>query len=79
MRELCRDELVDIRVTQSSNITLYKNEICALCSTFRQELKILCPLEPDILSDRDDISAPNMFTILLDVTESGKVVMPVRT
>ena len=75
MRELCRHELVNIRITESSNITLYKNEFCALCSTFGQDKKILCPLELFILSDRDDLSAPNMFTILLDVTGSGKVVI----
>ena len=75
LTELCRDELVNVRITESSSTTLYKNEFCALCSTFGQDLKILCPLEPDILPGGGDAPVPNTFTILLDVTGSGKVVI----
>ena len=75
LRELCRDELVNIRITESSNTTLYKNQFCANCSSFGQDKKILCPFEPDIIPGRGDVSAPNTFTILLDVTGSGKVVI----
>ena len=75
LRELCRDELVNVRITESSNTTLYKNEFCALCSTFKQELQILCPLEPDIEVGKIDTTPLNTFTIFLDVTGSGKVVI----
>ena len=75
LRELCRDELVDIRITESSNTTLYKNEFCALCSTFKQELQILCPLEPSPEVSPFIPPQPNTFALFLDITGSGKVVI----
>ena len=91
LRELCRSELVDIRITESSSTTLYKNEFCARCSTFRQELKILCPLDPrvglfpiqifaDIPLSRNTFSTTRpppskTFAVFLDITGSGKVVI----
>ena len=77
LSDLCRDQRVDIRITQSSSTTLYKNEFCALCSTFRQELKILCPLEP-LVPNRINFDIPpslNTFAVFLDITGSGKVVI----
>ena len=75
LRELCRDELVDIRITESSNTTLYKNEFCTLCSTFGQDQKILCPVQPERLPGPTLPFMPNTFAIFLDVTRSGKVVI----
>ena len=75
LRDLCRSQLVDVRITESSNITLYKNTFCALCSTFGQGLKILCPQPPTPGSAGIDIFPPNTFAIFLDITGSGKVVI----
>ena len=89
LSDLCRSELVDIRITESSSNTLYKNEFCALCSTFRQEVPILCPLEPlfrvipkviprfrtTFLTTQLPPDPPNTFTVFLDITGSGKVVI----
>ena len=46
LSDLCRSELVDIRITESNHLTLYKNAFCALCSTFGQNEQIRCPLKP---------------------------------
>ena len=75
LRELCRSELVDIRITESSSTTLYKNEFCALCSTFGQELQILCPLEPHVALGAFTPPPSNTFALFLDITGSGKVVI----
>ena len=75
LRELCRSELVDIRTTESSSTTLYKNAFCALCSTFGQELQILCPLEPRVALGGRIPPPLNTFTLFLDITGSGKVVI----
>ena len=73
LSDLCRSQLVDVRIAESSNTTLYKNEFCALCSTFRQSLKIFCLAKPNrgLI-----VSNPNIgFVMMLDVTGSGKVVI----
>ena len=44
LRHQCRSQLVNISTTVQE--TLYKNEFCALCSTFRQRLRIFCPEDP---------------------------------
>ena len=75
VRELCRSELVDIRITESSSTTLYKNAFCALCSTFGQELQILCPLEPRVGLGAILPPPPNTFALFLDITGSGKIVI----
>ena len=77
LRDLCRSQLVDVRITESSiyNITLYKNTFCALCSTFGQGLEILCPQPPTPGMAGNVIFPPNTFAIFLDITGSGKVVI----
>ena len=75
LRDLCRSQLVDVRITESSSITLYKNTFCALCSTFGQGLKILCPQPPTPGLAGNVIFPPNTFAIFLDITGSGKVVI----
>ena len=75
LSDLCRSELVDIRITESNHMILYKNEFCALCSTFGQNEQILCPLQPISGSTGIHPPPPNTFTIFLDVTGSGKVVI----
>ena len=77
LSNLCRSELVDIRITESSNTILYKNEFCALCSTFGQSLTILCPLETGSFGgNTPEIHIPqNTFSLFLDITGSGKVVI----
>ena len=72
LEELCLDEPGKARQISSAPGT-YKNEYCALCSSLtmdRSELQ--CP--PDVSSG---ISVPplNTFTLLLDVTGSGLIVL----
>ena len=75
LRDLCRSQPVDVRITESSSITLYKNTFCALCSTFGQGLKILCPQPPTPGLAGNVVFPPNTFAIFLDITGSGKVVI----
>ena len=78
LSNLCRSELVSIRITESSHLTLYKNEFCALCSTFGlQNEQIRCPLEPmsETGGDGPGPRPQNTFAIFLDVRGSGKVVI----
>ena len=87
LSDLCRSELVDIRIIKTNKVTLYKNEFCALCSTFGEDLEILCPAEPPrtglrTLTPRLRVNNVNLknvniatFAIFLDVTGSGKVVI----
>ena len=75
LSDLCRSQLVDVRITGSSNTTLYKNEFCARCSTFGQDMKILCPPMPEPDLGQMEPPPPNTFAILLDITGSGKVVI----
>ena len=75
LRDLCRSELVNVRITESSNTTVYKNEFCALCSTFGQNLKILCPTKPTTEMGGFIVLSPNTFAIFLDISGSGKVVI----
>ena len=75
LSNLCRSELVNIRITESSHLTLYKNEFCALCSTFGQNKQIRCPLMPVRGSPGFPPPPQNTFAIFLDVTGSGKVVI----
>ena len=75
LSDLCRSQLVDVRITGSSNTTLYKNEFCARCSTFGQDMKILCPPMPEPDLRLEELPPPNTFAILLDITGSGKVVI----
>ena len=57
--------------------TLYKNEFCAICSIFGQDLKILCPLKPGRFGGKKvEIHIPqNTFSLFLDITGNGKVVL----
>ena len=71
LSDLCRNQLVDIRITESSNTTLYKNEFCAICSTFGQTVKIRCPAEPE----PEGTPGRPSFTIFLDITGSGKALI----
>ena len=97
LRHQCRSKLVNISTTVQE--TLYKNEFCALCSTFGQRLRIFCPEDP--AKDIDGSTSapttapttvtypptmatyppttqpppPNTFTLFLDITGSGKVVI----
>ena len=76
LSDLCRSELVDIRTTESNHLTLYKNEFCALCSTLiGQNEQIRCPLKPRRRLPGILPPPQNTFTIFLDVTGSGKVVI----
>ena len=75
LSDLCRSQLVDVRITGSSNTTLYKNEFCARCSTFGQDMKILCPPLPEPDVGLKELPPPNTFAILLDITGSGKVMI----
>ena len=75
LSDLCRSQLVNIRIAESSNTTLYKNEFCALCSTFGQGLRILCPLVPTPKTGAMDPPPINTFAIFLDITGSGKIVI----
>ena len=78
LSDLCKSELVNVRITDSDHVTLYKNEFCALCSTFGQNEQIYCPLEPMPAGMGADGPGPppqNTFAIFLDVTGSGKVVI----
>ena len=75
LSDLCRSELVNIRIiAESSHLTLYKNEFCALCSTIGQNEPIRCPPKP-MPGLSVDPPYPNTFAIFLDVTGSGKVVI----
>ena len=78
LSDLCRSQLVDVRITGSSNTTLYKNEFCARCSTFGQDMKILCPPMPERDVGQMDLPPPNTFAIFLDITGSGKVVIAIE-
>ena len=93
LRHLCRSQLVNISTTVQE--TLYKNEFCALCSTFGQRLRIFCPKDPakDMHGSPSAPATvtypptmatksyprfpgtPNTFTLFLDITGSGKVVI----
>ena len=75
LSDLCRSELVTIRIIESSNATLYKNEFCALCSTLEQGLKTLCPLNPTHTIEGITPFPVNTFSIFLDITDNGKVVI----
>ena len=76
LEELCHGEPGKARQISSAP-GIYKNEYCALCSSPTMDRnELLCP--PDVPTRMTTLPPFNTFTLLLDVTGSGLVVLSLR-